>query len=75
MQIVYVFDKKLVWLISVIDPIEFVLIRSVARRGAPEARTVLKDMVDYYRKFDVNIKVIQCGSEGSFAKLHKDMQE
>ena len=75
MQIDYIFDEKLVWLISVIDPIGYVLLRSVNGRGTAEARTALKEMVDHYRKFDITVKVIQCDSEGSFAKLHKDMQE
>jgi len=75
MQIDYIFDEKLVWLISVIDPIGYILIRSVTGRGTSEARTALKEMVDYYRKFDITVKMVQCDSEGSFAKLHKDMQE
>ena len=75
MQVDYLHDDKGVWIVSVIDPIGYTLIKKVTGRGTDEARKGLKEMIDFYREYDILVKVVQADSEGSFKKLEEEIQE
>ena len=75
MQIDYLHDDKGLWIVSVIDPIGYTLVKKVSGRGTDEARKGLKEMIDFYREYDILVKVVQADSEGSFKKLEDEIKE